>query len=197
MAELKADIWVDEPSAMEPNPIRRLNTSKPPVTDIQIWLECYEKIAGLLSMRYPDKAPELWAYQSTILRAAHNYEGANWVCRNYNDNRCRFSRCRYTYARIASARIRPCSAHVENRHRHRRRARRFGTATELARARGVSRPPALPDGSETLNQSRQLRERRWSSPCSGFSAELYSSYYACINLQTPSLPHCNIMCIYV
>ena len=49
------------------------------------------------------------------------------VSRNYNDNRCRFSRCRFT--RIASARIRPCSSHVESRHR--RRARRLGTATEL------------------------------------------------------------------
>ena len=74
---------------------------------------------------------------------------------------------------------------------------RAGSEPQQSPGQSVSRPPALPDGSETLNQSRQLRERRWSSPCSGFSAELYSSYYACISLQTPSLPHCNIMCIYV
>ena len=48
MAELKADIWVDEPSATEQNPIRRLNASKPPVTDIKIWLECYGRMATLI-----------------------------------------------------------------------------------------------------------------------------------------------------
>ena len=79
MAELKANIWVDEPSATEPNPICRLNASKPPVTDMKIWLECYGRMAPLISTRFLDKAPELWVYQSTILRAAHNYEGANWV----------------------------------------------------------------------------------------------------------------------
>ena len=79
MGELKADIWVDEPSATEPNPIHRLNASKLPVTDIKIWLECYRRMATLTSTRFPDKAPELWAYQSTIWRAAHNYDGANWV----------------------------------------------------------------------------------------------------------------------
>ena len=58
-----------------------------------------------------------------------------------------------------------------------------------ARGRAFPGPQPYPIG--------QRRERRWSSSCSGFSAELYSSYYACICLQTPSLPHCNIMCIYV
>ena len=36
-------------------------------------------MAAVLALRFPEKAPELWAYQSTILVAAHNYEGANWV----------------------------------------------------------------------------------------------------------------------
>jgi hypothetical protein len=34
---------------------------------------------ALLSTRFTDKASELWVNQTTILRAAHNYEGANWV----------------------------------------------------------------------------------------------------------------------
>lgn len=36
-------------------------------------------MAALLVMRFQEKAPELWAYQFTILKAAHNYEGSNWV----------------------------------------------------------------------------------------------------------------------
>ena len=33
---------------------------------------------------FPEKAPELWAYQSTILKAAHNYKGSNWVAFTVN-----------------------------------------------------------------------------------------------------------------
>lgn len=29
--------------------------------------------------RFPYKGPELWAYQASILKAAHNYEGSAWV----------------------------------------------------------------------------------------------------------------------
>lgn len=33
-----------------------------------------------LCTKYPDKAPKFWSYQSTILRAAQNYEGKRgWV----------------------------------------------------------------------------------------------------------------------
>ena len=32
-----------------------------------------------MTSRFPEKAAELWAYQTTILHAAHAYEGANWV----------------------------------------------------------------------------------------------------------------------
>ena len=42
---------------------------------IKMWLECYARMASVLVTRFPEKAPELWAYQSTILKAAHNYEG--------------------------------------------------------------------------------------------------------------------------
>ena len=34
---------------------------------------------AVLVSRFPEKGPELWAYQSTILNAAHSYEGATWV----------------------------------------------------------------------------------------------------------------------
>ena len=78
MAELKADIWVEEPSTGDSGHARR-QSGKPPVTDIKVWLECFARMAAILVMRFPEKGPELWAYQTSILRAAHNYEGANWV----------------------------------------------------------------------------------------------------------------------
>ena len=70
ISELKADIWSDEQDA---GLLSRRTPSKPPVTDIKIWLECFARMAALLVTRFPEKGPELWAYQTTILRAAHNW----------------------------------------------------------------------------------------------------------------------------
>lgn len=79
MAELRADVWVEESPTAEGGQAPRRVSNRPPVTDIKLCLECYARMAALLVTRFPDKAPELWAYQTTIMRAAHNYEGANWV----------------------------------------------------------------------------------------------------------------------
>ena len=35
--------------------------------------------AAILCTRFPEKVPELWAYQATIVRAERNYEGKHWV----------------------------------------------------------------------------------------------------------------------
>lgn len=79
MSELTADIWVEDLPASDTTPHNRHPSAKPPVTDIKIWLECFARMAALPVSRFPEKGPELWAYQTTILRAAHNYEGSNWV----------------------------------------------------------------------------------------------------------------------
>ena len=78
MSELRADIWPDEAATPETTQLGR-RPGKPPVTSIRSWLECYGRMAAVLSMRFPEKAAELWAYQTSILHAAHAYEGANWV----------------------------------------------------------------------------------------------------------------------
>ena len=79
MAELRGDVWVEDPPAGEGSQASRRAPPKPPVTDIKLWLECYAHMASLLETRFPEKGPEFWAYMTTILRAAHNYEGASWV----------------------------------------------------------------------------------------------------------------------
>lgn len=77
MAELRADIWPEDSATTDSaNTPRR---PRKPVTDIRVWLECFARMAAILTIRFPEKAPELWAYQTTILHAAHSYEGANWV----------------------------------------------------------------------------------------------------------------------
>ena len=49
------------------------------ITDISLWTECFTTLAAVLSVRYPDKAPQLMAYLRTIIRASRNFEGAAWA----------------------------------------------------------------------------------------------------------------------
>ena len=78
MGELWADIWPEEPISRNTSSTPR-RPGKPPVTTIRSWLECYNRMAAILTSRFPEKAAELWAYQTTIIHAAHTYEEANWV----------------------------------------------------------------------------------------------------------------------
>ena len=78
MAELLPDAWQDENTLSEPSHAHR-RTRRPPVTEILPWLECFGRLAAVLCKKYPDKAAEFWAYQTSILRAARNFEGTAWV----------------------------------------------------------------------------------------------------------------------
>ena len=53
--------------------------ARPPVQEISQWVERFSLMAAVLTTRFPEKAPELWAYQATIIRAERNYEGKRWV----------------------------------------------------------------------------------------------------------------------
>ncbi len=46
------------------------------MTDIKVWLECFARTAAVLVTRFPEKGPK---HRTTILRAAHNFEGTHWV----------------------------------------------------------------------------------------------------------------------
>ena len=56
-----------------------------PVLDISQWVERYSAMAAVLASRFPEKAPELLAYQATIVQAERNYEDKRWV-----DSRSRY-----------------------------------------------------------------------------------------------------------
>ena len=78
MVELLPDSWPDDNALTEQGqPPRRAR--RPPVTDILVWLECFGRLASVLCTKFPDKAAELWAYQTSIVRASRNFEGTAWV----------------------------------------------------------------------------------------------------------------------
>ena len=79
MSDLLPDSWQEETQTLvvfdtQLNP-QRLGR-KAAIQDISQWVKCYSKMAAVLSARYPEKAPELWAYQASIFRAARNFEGS-------------------------------------------------------------------------------------------------------------------------
>ena len=55
MAELKADIWVDDTPARDRGQAARRGHGKPPVTDIKLWLECFARMAAILATRFPER----------------------------------------------------------------------------------------------------------------------------------------------
>ena len=49
------------------------------VLDINIWTECYSVMAAILASAYPGKAPHLFSYLRTIVRASRTFESTAWV----------------------------------------------------------------------------------------------------------------------
>ncbi len=72
-----ADVTID--AAPEPTASRPFTPSRPPVTNISQWTERFATMAALLSQRFPAKAPELFAYLATVVRAERNYEAGRWA----------------------------------------------------------------------------------------------------------------------
>ena len=66
MSELRADVWPEDPTPADTQNTSR-RAGRPPVISIKTWLECFARLAAVLVSRFPEKGPELWAYQSTIL----------------------------------------------------------------------------------------------------------------------------------
>ena len=73
MSEMTVDDDTPQTPGRPPAPARL------PITDISQWLERYSLMAAVLATKFPEKAPELFAYQPTIVRAERNYEGKCWV----------------------------------------------------------------------------------------------------------------------
>ena len=68
MAELLQEAWAVE--GTNANPLLKLHGCRAPVTDTLVWTECFSSMAAILARRYPQKAPELFAYLRRIINAA-------------------------------------------------------------------------------------------------------------------------------
>ena len=66
MSEITRDSPLDSASG-RPQP------AHPPVQDISQWAERYALMAGILTSRFPEKAPALFTYLGTIIRAERNW----------------------------------------------------------------------------------------------------------------------------
>ena len=73
MSEVTLDDLAPQALGRPPPPARL------PITDISQWVERYSLMAAVICTRFPDKAKELFAYQTSIVRAERNYEGKRWV----------------------------------------------------------------------------------------------------------------------
>ena len=73
MSDVTADADLPHTPGRPPPPARL------PITDISQWVERFSKMAATLVTRFPEKAPELFAYQAQIVRAERNYEPGRWV----------------------------------------------------------------------------------------------------------------------
>ena len=72
-----AEVVMDDTTP--PTPGRPASHARVPVTNISQWTERFSVMAAAISARFPHKAPELFAYQATIIRAERNYESGRWV----------------------------------------------------------------------------------------------------------------------
>ena len=91
ICDLLQDFWQEETQQLlvldslhlTPRPMSR----KAPVHDIGLCIECFSRMAAILVSCYPNKAPEMFAYQATIFRAARNFEGNLWVAYDHQYRR--------------------------------------------------------------------------------------------------------------
>ena len=80
MSDMLPDAWQEDSiPGYDPLSSSRRVVRRAPITEITLWLEGFGRLASVLTSRYPGKAAEMWAYQSSIIRAARNYDGTAWV----------------------------------------------------------------------------------------------------------------------
>ena len=46
----------------------------PPIQNVSVWIEKFSLMAALIASCFPEKAPELFAYQASIVRAEWNFD---------------------------------------------------------------------------------------------------------------------------
>lgn len=57
----------------------RQSQRRRPVTDILTWIECFSSMAAIITCKFPEKAPQWFAYQRSIVSASQLFDGPAWV----------------------------------------------------------------------------------------------------------------------
>ena len=79
MAELIPDAWCHQEDDVCCHHSQQ-TLKRGPVTCILLWVECFSILAGILMTKYPERDPDLMAYQRTIIvHASHAFTGDQWV----------------------------------------------------------------------------------------------------------------------
>ena len=74
MFEILPESWPLEREAASPAGQAK-RPRRGPITELEVWCECYAVMAAVLSAAYPSKDPHFFAYMQTIVKAARNFEG--------------------------------------------------------------------------------------------------------------------------
>ena len=77
MNEMIQESWI--PEAQDVMLALRRPSRRAPITDILAWTECFALMAAVIAGKFPDKAPQLFAYLRRIVHAAQNFQGSAWV----------------------------------------------------------------------------------------------------------------------
>ena len=78
MADLQPEAWLFE-DATDKSIASIFKKRKEPITDILVWVQCFNAMVAVLSEQYPQYIQHFLAYQSHIVRAYRKSQGLEWV----------------------------------------------------------------------------------------------------------------------
>ena len=80
MSELLPEFWSQQRTDEKEGANRAgANRRKRPITEINVWLQCFAVYVGVMSAKHPEAIPELMAYMVAVIRACEDFSGLAWV----------------------------------------------------------------------------------------------------------------------
>ena len=76
---MEADRRKRTAEGIAPQPAFGSGASCRDVPDVMSWAQCFSHFAAIITRKYPSKAKELWAYQSTVIGEARRCGGKGWL----------------------------------------------------------------------------------------------------------------------
>ena len=79
MADLQPEAWLFEDGTQDKAITSVFKKRREPVTDILVWVQCYNALVGVLTERFPQYIHHFLAYQSHIIRSSKKSRALEWV----------------------------------------------------------------------------------------------------------------------